>query len=138
MFNYASEEWRSHDYLAIFAPSKMSALKSHRYVEIKNNNNGLVFRHKSFHIYSMLSFKFTCCMKFDIFKNSEVTDVLEWPPNDFYVMKNVCREKNKLRKIAWVWNDTNKASDSAFTVNVCCAFPGTHLQLLCKLINCLR
>ena len=52
--------------------------------------------------------------------NSEVTDVLAWPPNDFYVMKIVCTENLQWRKITLVWNDFSKATDSAFTVNVCC------------------
>ena len=34
-----------------------------------------------------------------IFNNGEVTDVLAWPPNDFYAMKNVCTENIQLRKI---------------------------------------
>jgi len=57
-----------------------------------------------------------------MFNNGEITDVLAWPSNDFYVMKNACTENLQRRKITWVWNDINKASDSAFTVNVCC-FP---------------
>jgi len=42
----------------------MRALKSHCYVKITNNNNGLVFRHEIFQVYSILSFKFNRCMKF--------------------------------------------------------------------------
>jgi len=53
-----------------------------------------------------------------IFNNGEVTDVSAWPPNDIYAIKNVCTENLQLRKITWVRNDINKASDSAFTVNV--------------------
>jgi len=49
-------------------------------------------------------------------------------------MKSVRTENLQLHKII------NKASDSAFTVNVRCVFPGffAHIQLLCKLIICLR
>jgi len=56
-----------YDRLAIFARSKMRTPKSHSYVKmnITINDNGLAFRHEILHIYSMLSSKFTCCMKFD-------------------------------------------------------------------------
>ena len=43
----------------------MHALKSHHYVKIMNNNNGLVFCHEMFHIYSVLCYKLTHCIKFD-------------------------------------------------------------------------
>jgi len=33
----------------------MRPLKSHRYVEIMNNDDGLVFHHNIFHIYFILS-----------------------------------------------------------------------------------
>jgi len=38
----------------------------------------------------------------------------------FYVMKNICTENLQLHKITWVWNDIDKTSDSAFTLNVRC------------------
>jgi len=58
-----------------------------------------------------------------ISNNGEVTDVLEWPPNDFYVTKNISTESLQLCKSTWVWNDINKASNSVFTMNVRCVFP---------------
>ena len=106
------------------------------------NNNSMIFHHEFFRIDLVLSYKFIYSMKFDYLQqcNNEVIDVLAWPSNDFYVMKNVCTENLQLPKIIRVWNDINKASDSAFTVNVCCVSPGfcTNIQLLCKLINCMR
>jgi len=54
-----------YDHLVIIACSKMREVKSHRYVKIMNNNNGFVFQHEMFHIYSVLSYKIICCMKFD-------------------------------------------------------------------------
>ena len=74
-----------------------------------------------------------------IFDKGEVTDVLEWPPKHFYIMKTVCTENFPLRKITSIkW--CQQVSDSAFTVNVQCVYPrfSTNLQLLWKLINCLR
>jgi len=55
-----------YDHLAIFEHSKMRAPKSHRYVKIMNNTNGLEFYQETFTIYSvgLLFLKFACCIKF--------------------------------------------------------------------------
>jgi len=72
----------------------MCALKSHRYVEIIDNNNSLGFRHIIFRIYLVYFLLIlSTAWNLIIYDNGEVrpTDVLVWLPNDFYVMKNVCK-----------------------------------------------
>ena len=86
-------------------------------------NNCVAFSDKIFHINSVLSSKFTYCMKFDFFNNSKVTAVLAAPPDNFCVMKNVCTENLRLRKNYRVPNDINNASDLVFTVNVQYIYP---------------
>ena len=54
----------------------MRALKSRRYVKIMNIKNSMVFYNEIFDIYSVLSFKLTCCIKFDYVHNDEVLTIL--------------------------------------------------------------
>ena len=51
-------EFLVYDQLAVSARSKIRALKSHSHVKIINNNNGLIFYHEIFLMYSVLSLKF--------------------------------------------------------------------------------
>jgi len=122
------QQWQSYkflvrpvDHLAIFARSKMRALKSHRYVKIWIKITAFIIAFSTFIQYC--PFNLSVVWNLTISNNDEVTDVLAWPPNDLYVMKNVCIEKIQLRKNTWVWNDISEASDSAFTVNVRCVSP---------------
>jgi len=128
--------------LSDFAHSKMFSLKSYCYVKIIIANTGLGSHHEIFHIYLVLSFKFTHCVEFDYLQqwnSGEVTDVLAWLCNDFRVMKNVCTEN--LPFCTRVPHNINKASASAFTVNihnVSTSGFSTNLQWLWKLTSCLR
>jgi len=114
----------------------MRALKSHRYVQIMNNNNGLVFRHEIFRIYSVLSFKFVYCKKFDYSQQRYSYRSFCVTTERFLRNKNGCTENFQWHKIIRVSNNINKPSDFLFNVNVRCVSLGfcTKIQLLCILI----
>jgi len=65
-----------HDHPTIFVYSKMCALKFYYYFEIRITNNGLVFHHEIFHVYSVLFPTFTDARILIIFNHGEVTDLL--------------------------------------------------------------
>jgi len=55
-----------------------------------NVDNALAFPGEIFYIYSVFFSKFSTAWNLIIFNNGEVTDVLAWPPNDFYVRSEQC------------------------------------------------
>jgi len=102
----------------------MRALKSHSYVKIMNNNNGFVFHHKIYHIIQYSLLNVLVAWNLNIFNNGEVTGVLAWRPNDFYVMKNVCTVNLQLRKLTWIDDEYEMNQQIIRFCSVSCVFPG--------------
>jgi len=77
---------------------------------------------------------------FIIFNSGEVTYVLQWPPNDFRLVKNFRTENLPPLYLYKITNNINKASDFAFTVNVHYVYPHSSAQALSRLEThfCLR
>ena len=124
----------------IFARSKMCALKSYHYVKIINTNNSLAYPHRIFYIHLVLSLQFNYCVKFDYFQQRQSywinTDVLAGLPTGFLGNENVSTKNLPLNEITRASMISTKHSLLMFNLSTP-AF-STNLQLLWKLISCLR
>jgi len=119
-------------HLMIFMHSKMCALLCHNY-EL-NTINGLVFHYEIFHIYSVLNYKFTTwSVEFDYFQEWRSYRHFSMTHLSIFTQRKMFMENLPLcKKITWTPNNINKASDSAFTVNVHCVYPRLQHNLVYK------